>query len=392
MNKHVQVLLAIEDEARLAFIRNRFESIGRHTESVQPNQIGAKCRDPVAQPVILASENVTLQSEQEIQQFKQLCEVHLIVVALCDDDVDLSVDFFRLGVVDVLMPDVSVACAQQTVSRIDEFAQARRQRLNDRAQLEKTNDELQKSLRVLKQDQIAGLEVQKSLMPESPLRFGDYQISHSVVPSLYLSGDFVGYNVVLGRYLLFYFADVSGHGASSAFVTVLLRFMIGRLIRRHQLEEDYTALALAPQGLVEHINTQMLATGLGKHMTLVAGSVDMSTHRMRYVLGAQLPQPILVVDGVARYLQGAGKPVGIFADASWKVEEVELPERSALILLSDGVFDLMPQRQIAEKEMAILDCLAEHSGDLDDLKRVLSIDTVTEPQDDISVLLMTRGF
>ena len=392
MNKHVQVLLAIEDEARLAFIRNRFESIGRHTESVQPNQIGEKCLDPVAQPVILASENVTLQSEQEIQQFKQLCEVHLIVIALCDDDVDLSVDFFRLGVVDVLMPDVSVACAQQTVSRIDEFAQARRQRLNDRAQLEKTNDELQKSLRVLKQDQIAGLEVQKSLMPESPLRFGDYQISHSVVPSLYLSGDFVGYNVVLGRYLLFYFADVSGHGASSAFVTVLLRFMIGRLIRRHQLEEDYTALALAPQGLVEHINTQMLATGLGKHMILVAGSVDMSTHRMRYVLGAQLPQPILVVDGVARYLQGAGKPVGIFADASWKVEEVELPERSALILLSDGVFDLMPQRQIAEKETAILECLAEHSGDLDDLKRVLSIDTVTEPQDDISVLLMTRGF
>lgn len=392
MNKHVQVLLAIEDEARLAFIRNRFESIGRHTESVQPNQIGAKCLDPVAQPVILASENVTLQSEQEIQQFKQLCEVHLIVVALCDDDEDLSVDFFRLGVVDVLMPDVSVACVQQTVCRIDECAQARRQRLNDRAQLEKTNDELQKSLRVLKQDQIAGLEVQKSLMPESPLRFGDYQISHSVVPSLYLSGDFVGYNVVLGRYLLFYFADVSGHGASSAFVTVLLRFMIGRLIRRHQLEEDYTALALAPQGLVEHINTQMLATGLGKHMTLVAGSVDMSTHRMRYVLGAQLPQPILVVDGVARYLQGAGKPVGIFADGSWKVEEVELPERSALILLSDGVFDLMPQRQIAEKETAILDCLAEHSGDLDDLKRVLSIDTVTEPQDDISVLLMTRGF
>ena len=392
MNKHVQVLLAIEDEARLAFIRNRFESIGRHTESVQPNQIGEKCLDPVAHPVILASENVTLQSEQEIQQFKQLCEVHLIVVALCDDDEDLSVDFFRLGVVDVLMPDVSVACAQQTVSRIDEFAQARRQRLNDRAQLEKTNDELQKSLRVLKQDQIAGLEVQKSLMPESPLRFGDYQISHSVVPSLYLSGDFVGYNVVLGRYLLFYFADVSGHGASSAFVTVLLRFMIGRLIRRHQLEEDYTALALAPQGLAEHINTQMLATDLGKHMTLVAGSVDMSTHRMRYVLGAQLPQPILVVDGVARYLQGAGKPVGIFADASWKVEEVVLPERSALILLSDGVFDLMPQRQIAEKEAAILECLAEHSGDLDDLKRVLSIDTVTEPQDDISVLLMTRGF
>ena len=66
---------------------------------------------------------------------------------------------------------------------------------------------------MLKQDQLAGLEVQKSLMPESPLTFADYEISHSVTPSLYLSGDFVGYEFVLGRYLVFYFADVSGHGA-----------------------------------------------------------------------------------------------------------------------------------------------------------------------------------
>ena len=169
-------------------------------------------------------------------------------------------------------------------------------------------------------------------MPESPLSAGEYQISHSIVPSLYLSGDFVGYNVVLGRYLLFYFADVSGYGASSAFVTVLLRFMVGRVIRRHQLQEDYAALAMAPQGLVEHINSQMLATGLGKHMTLFAGSVDMANNVMRYVVGAQLPPPILVVDGEAVFLPGKGKPVGIFDDATWHVEEFEMPERSSLVL------------------------------------------------------------
>ena len=48
--------------------------------------------------------------------------------------------------------------------------------------------ELQESLRLLKQDQLAGLEVQKSLMPESR-PFGDYEISHSITPSLGLSGD-----------------------------------------------------------------------------------------------------------------------------------------------------------------------------------------------------------
>lgn len=277
------------------------------------------------------------------------------------------------------------------MTRLAQVATIRQQQVIDRAKLESTNDELQESLRLLKQDQIAGLEVQKSLMPESPLSAGEYQISHSIVPSLYLSGDFVGYNVVLGRYLLFYFADVSGHGASSAFVTVLLRFMVGRVIRRHQLQEDYAALAMAPQGLVEHINSQMLATGLGKHMTLFAGSVDMANNVMRYVVGAQLPPPILVVDGEAVFLPGKGKPVGIFEDATWHVEELEMPERSSLVLLSDGVFDLFPEAQISDKETAILKLLGTRSGTLEDLKEALQIDYIEEPQDDISLLLLTRG-
>ena len=107
---------------------------------------------------------------------------------------------------------------------------------------------------MLKSDQIAGVEVQKSLMPNSPLVFGDYEISHSVNPSLYLSGDFVGYNFILDRFLLFYFVDVSGHGSSSAFVTIFLRFMVGRVIRRHEIEKDLEALNQAPDGLLEHLN------------------------------------------------------------------------------------------------------------------------------------------
>ena len=36
-----------------------------------------------------------------------------------------------------------------------------------------------------------------------------------------LSGDFVDYFRITDRHFAFYMADVSGHGASSAFVTVL---------------------------------------------------------------------------------------------------------------------------------------------------------------------------
>lgn len=71
-------------------------------------------------------------------------------------------------------------------------------------------------------DQLAGRQVQQDILPREPLNCRGYRVSHSIVPSLYLSGDFVGYNSAFDRYILFYFGDVSGHGASSAFITVML--------------------------------------------------------------------------------------------------------------------------------------------------------------------------
>jgi serine phosphatase RsbU (regulator of sigma subunit) len=385
------VLLVIEDSVRAGVIEEQFLAIGIVIQTLRDKEMLPVSQGSDMQTIVLVAEHVKLGSKHQINQFKQLCETYLVLISLLPESQDQVAKFFRLGAVDVLLAGDTSDMLEQTMTRLAQVASMRQQQVIDRAKLESTNDELQESLRLLKQDQIAGLEVQKSLMPKSPLSAGEYQISHSIVPSLYLSGDFVGYNVVLGRYLLFYFADVSGHGASSAFVTVLLRFMVGRVIRRHQLQEDYAALAMAPQGLVEHINSQMLATGLGKHMTLFAGSVDMANNVMRYVVGAQLPPPILVVDGEAVFLPGKGKPVGIFEDATWQVEELEMPERSSLVLLSDGVFDLFPEAQISDKETAILKLLGTRSGTLEDLKEALQIDYIEEPQDDISLLLLTRG-
>ena len=353
--------------------------------------IRTRCQDPLLQPVLVCADYIAIDNDGQREYLKALAAEFLVVVLLNSDQSHRVAEYFRLGVADIAFPQSSDSELAAILKRVDDLAESREQKRLYRRELEKTNQNLQESLRLLKQDQLAGLEVQKSLMPESPLKFGDYEISHSITPSLYLSGDFVGYNFVLGRYLLFYFADVSGHGSSSAFVTVLLRFMIGRVIRKHQVQKDYAALALAPEGLVESINSQLLATGLGKHLTIVAGSLDTETRRLRYVIGAQQPAPILISDGQARFLPGKGKPAGIFEGATWAVEEVALPESFALVLLSDGVFDLLSDKEIIDKEETLLRYLTTSSESLDKLKDALFIDDIEDPQDDISVLLLTRG-
>jgi serine phosphatase RsbU (regulator of sigma subunit) len=353
--------------------------------------IRTRCQDPLLQPVLVCADYIAIDNDGQREYLRALAAEFLVVVLLNSDQSHRVAEYFRLGVADIAFPQSSDSELAAILKRVDDLAESREQKRLYRRELEKTNQNLQESLRLLKQDQLAGLEVQKSLMPESPLKFGDYEISHSITPSLYLSGDFVGYNFVLGRYLLFYFADVSGHGSSSAFVTVLLRFMIGRVIRKHQVQKDYAALALAPEGLVESINSQLLATGLGKHLTIVAGSLDTETRRLRYVIGAQQPAPILISDGQARFLPGKGKPAGIFEGATWAVEEVALPESFALVLLSDGVFDLLSDKEIIDKEETLLRYLTTSSESLDKLKDALFIDDIEDPQDDISVLLLTRG-
>lgn len=368
------------------------QSLGHKTVTIGSlHSLEKTCQDPLNQPVVLSVTSAPIDNPEDIQTLRQLCERHIVVVTFDPEHRAREADYFRLGVADIVETDFQQPDIELMIDRLRALAEKRQRIQEHQQQLEKTNNELQKTLRNLQQDQKAGREVQKSLMPEGPLRFNDFEISHAAAPSLYLSGDFVSYNLALDRYILFYFADVSGHGASSAFVTVLLRFMIGRVIRRHILEEDYAALAQAPEGLVESINQQILDTGLDKHLTIVAGSLDTQTRQLRYVVGAQQPSPILIHEGEAKFLPGKGKPAGIFDDVKWQVEQIQLPDKFALVLLSDGVYDLLPEKHIDAKEATLLNYLNHSNQNMDALKQALKLDHINEPQDDISVLLLTGG-
>lgn len=354
------------------------------------DQLEELCSDPFNQPLVMTAQFLQMQ-KLENDSLSNFFSHYLAVIALDDQSAGQETYYFRLGASDILEPNLDQRDISSVFKRLSKLASSRRHQQQYGERLKNINSKLQQSIKLLEQDQKAGLEIQKNLMPEGPLRCGNFEIGHSMAPSLYLSGDCVGYQFVLGRYLLFYFVDVSGHGASSAFVTVLLHFIAGRIIKKHSRENDYEALAQAPEGLVESINQQLLNTELDKHLTIVAGSLDTETSQLRYVVGAHQPSPILIVDGEARYLPGKGKPAGIFKEATWAVEEIQLPQKFALVLLSDGVFELLPGKEIADKESRLLRYLSNRSVSLKALKKGLFIEGIKDLHDDVSVLLLTGG-
>lgn len=296
----------------------------------------------------------------------------------------------RLGICDLLLRPFSEAELVATVERVARQRGLYQENRDYSQELEKTNKELRDSLNILKMDQIAGRQVQKNLLPQSPLVFNGYSVAHRIIPSLYLSGDFVAYNLVFDRYILFYLADVSGHGASSAFVTILLRFILKRIIRKHVRDNDVAALAKAPAGFIEHVNRQLLATGLEKQLTMFAGAIDTHTNMLRYGVAAQVPMPVFVVDDDARFLPGKGKIIGLFEQATWSVEEIALPKQFRLVMVSDGLLETLPGKGLAAQEQYLLETLAQAPANHQQICTALGLDNIAEAADDISILTICR--
>src|SRR5690606_33862090 len=148
----------------------------------------------------------------------------------------------------------------------------------------------------------------------------------------------------------FYLADVSGHGASSAFVTVLLKFMTTRLQYEQRKLREQGPIDFQPSDVLGHINRSLISCRLGKHVTMLGRVIDEQRQTLTYSIGGHLPLPILVADGKAHYLQGKGRPVGLFEEAQYQNHEIPLPQTFSLTLCSDGVLDCVEGTTLKEKE------------------------------------------
>ncbi|TQV78707.1 response regulator [Exilibacterium tricleocarpae] len=301
------------------------------------------------------------------------------------------VEALRLGASDYLIkPVVDMEMLVHSVEKSLERTELRSQNLRYREELEQANRDLRDHLRALERDHQAGRQVQTNLLPRTPMIFDGYRIAHRIVPSLYLSGDFIDYGYLSHRYLAFYLSDVSGHGASSAFVTIWLKHLVTHLVRDEGLFSDAESFEVGPSRFLEEINDELHETTLGPHLTCFVGVIDTQSNEICYAVGGHLPMPVLVTPEGAHYLEGKGKPIGIFTDVKWQVYRQQLPARFALVALSDGVLEMLPAEDLREKETQLLHLLSNSDGSLADVCTALGLDQLAEAPDDIAILTVAK--
>lgn len=299
------------------------------------------------------------------------------------------VEALRLGAADYLVkPMVDIEVLAHAVNRALERNRLLHENQQYRVKLEGVNKELREYVRVLERDHQAGRRLQSKLLPESPFSVAGLEISHKIFPSLYLSGDFVDYGFISDRYLSFYLVDVSGHGAAPAFVTIWLKQIIRHYYRNESVFYEEGSFERDSVRLLNVINQDVIRSQFDTHMTCFVGIIDTQTREMRYVVGGHLPLPLLVIDGQAQYLEGKGKPVGIFIDAEWQGEVIQLPKDKPfdILVFSDGVFEILPEADLIGKENHLKELMSRPTQALDGISDSLNISADMSVPDDIAIL------
>lgn len=237
----------------------------------------------------------------------------------------------------------------------------------------------------LERDQRAGRYIQMGMLPPNPMVIDQYRFQHRIVPSLLLSGDFVDYFRVTDRHFAFYVADVSGHGASSAFVTVLLKNFSRRLRREYR-----PSMLREPGGVLQWINRELLEQNIDKHVAMLLGVGDLEENRIRLVNGGHYPPAILVRGDTAAFVEQKGKPIGLFDEVDYLSESVAMEPGDRLVMFSDGIIDAMGDAGLAEKEDRLLRAAAA-GADVNGTWELLNVDTdgMSKP-DDMTCLMVRR--
>lgn len=299
------------------------------------------------------------------------------------------VEALRLGALDYLVKPISdLAVLENAI--VNALTRHKLEKENQlyREELETANQELEHHLALLQQDQEAGRRAQLQLLPEPNLVLHGYRFQHSIIPSLNLSGDFVDFFQISDRYLGFYIADVSGHGAAAAFVTMTLKSLVNQPLRQFRSGENH--IAADPSAFLSHLNQEMIEANLGKHLTLFYGVIDCDSRTLFYATAGQYPAPLVSNHGKISILAEGGFPLGLFDWATFDTRQIKIASDFKLLMVSDGWLELLSEQKNPAGEAVLVDYVNEKGLTLESLMKPIGQYPKDTMPDDITVFIVTK--
>ena len=274
--------------------------------------------------------------------------------------------------------------------KITDLNNSLEKKVQDRTKaLSEANLKLRSYISRLENDQEAGGRMQQKLLPDTQKSFGDCTFASRIYTSMYLSGDFLDYFEIDANRVGFYMADVSGHGISSAFITVLLKNFIDTQLENYWNEGD--SLIMRPYLLVKKLNSEILRENFGKYLTIFYAVLDQKLNTLRYTNCGQFPYPLLQEKGRVKPLEPAGTPGGLFVEPEFMEEHISIEKETSLLIISDGILELLPQASVKEKRNLIRHIFSRPGINLQEITEQLGLSQQYSFPDDITFLMLKRS-
>ena len=168
-------------------------------------------------------------------------------------------------------------------------------------------------------------ELQKRLLP-NPIELLNYKVETLFQPSAYLSGDWYDYWKISDKEIIFYLADVSGHGVTSSLLTSWMAAFHGR--------------SKTPRELIKKLNGMLVQENIEKHITMIAGTLNLETHTLKWSSAGHYPPPIIFEPNQApRVLNTSSFPLGLTEDLEVEEFTTTLTKHARFIICSDGALE-----------------------------------------------------
>ncbi|MCJ7692142.1 MAG: serine/threonine-protein phosphatase [Sedimentisphaerales bacterium] len=175
--------------------------------------------------------------------------------------------------------------------------------------------------------------VQRDFLPSHLPKCENLKWATTFLPAEWVSGDI--YNIVRidEQHVGFYLADVVGHGIPAALLTIFLK---QAMVLRETIDNNYRILS--PTEVMGNLNLRMAEQNLSGYQfaTCCYCLLNIKTLQLTYSRAGH-PYPILIrPNEEIRQLEIRGSLLGIFEQAQYMQQTVQLQTGDKLLLYSDG--------------------------------------------------------
>jgi len=196
---------------------------------------------------------------------------------------------------------------------------------------------LEEQNKLLKDELEMAREVQQALLPKEMEMPQGLEFYHQYLPTLDVGGDFFDIAKISPSSIGVFIADVMGHGAQPALITVLIKTLLSELVHEWQ----------NPAGLLSELNQRYnaLVRQMGIFTSAFYLTIDVNKQKVVFS-NAGHPPPLLICKEnleLNELPKESGLALGLAGDYNYQNHERKLKKGDTIFLYTDGLFDVKNQ-------------------------------------------------